>query len=636
MDKKSTFIGILLLLAGFLMMTYNASKEADYRREAAKEKANQPSEQTPSPAIGTPSPSELIADNLEAPVSPPESGALESGAGDTAPQKSLAEIEERTLILENEHIAARLTNLGGAIESITLKKFPAQNPHTHESPRPIRINDVANVPALSLSQTVGTQFTPMIGRYRVIEETPDRVVFEGRSGALLVRRVYELVPTNDEEDSPLPYTVRHSTEFRNIGSGNALIGPVFFNLGTAAPTDADVMGYNLSASYLRDGDYKSISSGKFRGGGFLGIGGEPKERVERIGLIEWGAVKNQFFTTIMTPDRPAEAMVATRVLFPPDPRTGDNPVGVSGSLRFSLPPLNPDGFEKVTVDFYAGPKDFDRLTKIGNQQEDVLQLSWFMGLFIGLVGFVGKTLLTLMGAVHGAVGNWGVAIIITTLIIRLVLFPLTAKAARASKRMQKLSEPLKQIREKYADNQQKLNEEMMKLWKKHKINPLSGCWPVLLQFPIFIAFFNLLRNSADLRYAEFLWISDLSMPDRTISLGEASLPFVGSHINVLPFVWLASMYWQMKMMPQPSIDSGQAKIIKFMPFIFFPFTYIFSSGLVLYWTTTNGFSILQQWLTNRIKDDEDEAIEHEIEEKETKNKANAPLITKKKKNKKKK
>ncbi|NBD39110.1 MAG: membrane protein insertase YidC, partial [Verrucomicrobia bacterium] len=189
------------------------------------------------------------------------------------------------------------------------------------------------------------------------------------------------------------------------------------------------------------------------------------------------------------------------------------------------------------------------------------------------------------------------------------------------------------------DNPQKLNQEMMKLWKKHKINPLSGCWPVLIQLPIFISFFNLLRNSSDLRFAEFLWITDLSMPDQSIPLpGDTTLPFLGAAINVLPFIWLVSMYFQMKMMPTPSVDNAQVKIIRFMPFIFFPITYYFSSGLVLYWTTTNVFSIFQQWMTNRSRDEEDEAIEEEIaemEEKKTKSKKapSGPLIKKKKKKK---
>jgi YidC/Oxa1 family membrane protein insertase len=221
-------------------------------------------------------------------------------------------------------------------------------------------------------------------------------------------------------------------------------------------------------------------------------------------------------------------------------------------------------------------------------------------------------------------------------VIRLLLWPLTAKAARASKRMQKLAKPLQEIREKYKDNPQKLNQEMMGLWKRHKISPLSGCWPVLLQLPIFIAFFNLLRNSSDLRFAEFLWIRDLSMPDGSIPMPDGtSLPFIGTAINVLPFVWLVSMYFQIRMMPTPSVDNAQVKIMKWMPFIFFPFTYYFSSGLVLYWTTTNCFSIFQQWMTNRTRDEEDVAIEEEIAEMEnpSKKKLKGPLISKKKKKK---
>jgi len=264
-----------------------------------------------------------------------------------------------------------------------------------------------------------------------------------------------------------------------------------------------------------------------------------------------------------------------------------------------------------------------------------MQLGWFLGLFLGFISFVAKLMLTLMSGIYSILGNWGLAIILTTFIIRLLLWPLTAKAARASKRMQKLQKPLQDIREKYQDNPQKLNQEMMNLWKKHKINPLSGCWPVLVQFPIFIAFFNLLRNSSDLRFAEFLWIHDLSMPDATIPLpGDSALPLIGSAINVLPFVWIVSMYFQMKMMPQPSIDNAQTKIIKWMPFIFFPFTYYFSSGLVLYWTTTNCFSIFQQWITNRSQDEEDVAIEEEIHEMEARKEGklpSGPLLSKKKK-----
>ncbi|MCD8483352.1 MAG: membrane protein insertase YidC [Verrucomicrobia bacterium] len=264
-------------------------------------------------------------------------------------------------------------------------------------------------------------------------------------------------------------------------------------------------------------------------------------------------------------------------------------------------------------------------------------LGWFLGLYLGFIAWIAKLMLTLMGAMHGFSGNWGVAIILTTLVIRLMLWPLTAKAAKASKRMQKLQKPIKELQEKYKDDPRKQQEAMLALWKKYKINPLNGCWPVLVQFPIFIAFFNLLRNSSDLRFADFLWINDLSMPDATISLGGNVLPLVGSSINVLPFLWLISMYYQMKLMPQPSIDNFQAKMIKWMPFIFFPFTYFFSSGLVLYWTTTNCFSIFQQYITNRRRDEDDARIEQELEERARKADAIAPtgpLIKKKKKKKK--
>jgi YidC/Oxa1 family membrane protein insertase len=451
---------------------------------------------------------------------------------------------------------------------------------------------------------------------------------------MTIERIYEVHNVEDRAD-PDAFIVHHRTLLRNTSDAMLGMSNLFLNLGTAAPTEADHMGFNLNASYLRDGDYKSIAASKFSGGGFI-FRSEPREFIERRGLIEWGAVKNQFFVNIFTPEQPASAIVARGIKFPRNPTSGKIPTGVTADLEFEVEPLMPGESRSINGGFYAGPKNFDRLSRMDKAQEDVMQLGWFLGMFLGIIAFVAKMLLTLMGWIHSMVANWGIAIILTTVVIRLLLWPLTAKAARASKRMQKLAKPLQEIREKYKDNPQKLNQEMMGLWKRHKISPLSGCWPVLLQLPIFIAFFNLLRNSSDLRFAEFLWIRDLSMPDGSIPMPDGtSLPFIGTAINVLPFVWLVSMYFQIRMMPTPSVDNAQVKIMKWMPFIFFPFTYYFSSGLVLYWTTTNCFSIFQQWMTNRTRDEEDVAIEEEIAEMEnpSKKKLKGPLISKKKKKK---
>lgn len=635
MDKKSIILGILFLVGGFLLMSYNGMQEQKARQERLlqqaqeNERAVQESdwEEETGPSG---SDREFVSDM---PVPPVVEKRLEDIPA--SPEKP----EEIIVRMENEHLQLTISSYGAAIDEILLKDFAAENPHVVENPRKVVLNKISDKQALALNRSSGDQLVPMAHFYELVAQTGRSATFRASlPNGLIIERHYELA-NGEDPDGPQAYTVKHRTVLRNPGQEPVTLDRAFLNLGTAAPTEADYMGFNLNASFFENGDYDNIPASKFSGGGFLFFKSQPKEKVEERGVLQWGAVKNQFFVTIYTPETPAGGIIARGIRFPQDPATGKVPMGITASMEFEVPTILPGDQHVLQGGFYAGPKDFDRLSKMGMKQEDVMQLGWFLGLFLGIISFVAKMLLTLMGGIHNLVANWGIAIILTTLVIRLLLWPLTAKAARASKRMQKLQKPLQEIREKYQDNPQKLNQEMMSLWKKHKINPLSGCWPVLVQFPIFIAFFNLLRNSAQLRFAEFLWIHDLSMPDASIPLpGDTAYPLVGTAINVLPFIWLVSMYFQMKMMPQPSIDNAQTKIIKFMPFIFFPFTYYFSSGLVLYWTTTNCFSIFQQWITNRTRDEEDVAIEEEIAEMEDKKKGKAklpsgPLISKRKKKK---
>jgi len=646
MDKKSILFGIGFLIAGLGLMMYNtqqhqkAQMEAMRQAEEAARAAQIEGADTGARGAGAAAPdtdigaiarpvnaAEIVpADGVAAPIPPIARPVGET----TAPASGAAAgLPEERYVLENDELVVHFTNRGGAISRIELKNHP----EVKGEPEPVVLNSFAEEPALGISRALGTGYAAFAPVFQLQSQTDDQISFVADiGGGLSMRRVYAFVPENGPGSR---YTLRHTTEFINSSDEALSIDRIFINVGTAAPTDADRMGFNLNASYRDAGDYGSIPSSKFRGGGFI-FKSEPKDKVEQRGSIEWGAVKNQFFVTIVTPDQPAAALIAKGVDFPVLQGVNGKPIGITALMEFAVPTLAPGSTQAISFDYYAGPKNFQILSRMDRGQEDTLQLGWFLFFHnLGLISLVAKMLLSLMGMINGVVANYGVTIILTTLVIRLVLWPLTAKAAKASKRMQKLSKPMQELREKYKDNPQKLNEEMMKIWKEHGINPLSGCWPVLIQFPIFIGFFNLLRNSADLRFAEFLWIGDLSMPDATIRLGDASLPFIGNTINVLPFVWLVTMWFQMKTMPTPSVDNAQVKIMKWMPFIFFPFTYFFSSGLVLYWTTTNAFSILQQYLTNRTRDEEDAKIEAELREMEDRKagKITGPLISKKRKKK---
>ena len=630
MDKKNVILGTLFLLGAFAAMYWTSPSQAEREAaaaaaaEAARQEAAESGEASPG-TVPLLAPAELRPSGETA--APFVREALE------APDPLASTTPERTATLENDHFRATFTSRGGTLRSlaITERKSDGQlrYPTTEKSGDPVVLHVASKISPLGLAQKIGGRFRPIELPFELLEESGQRVVFATELGSgVRLKRTYAIVRGAD--GTPENFTLRHELEVENTSDTPFNLDALYINLGTASPTNADPYGMDLNASVYDDGSYDNIPGSKFKDGFFSGA----KDEVVETGRIQWGAVKNQFFTSILTPDEPVAEMTVLGVTFPPVGRATKPPVGVTAYFRLDLPTLAAGSSQVLGMDYYSGPKDYNRLTQMALEQEDVMQFGWFLGMFLGIITIVAESLFWLLSLLHGWIGNWGFAIIFMTLIVRLLLWPLTAKAARSSKRMQELQKPMAELKEKYKDNPQKQQQATLELFKKHKINPLSSCWPVLLQFPIFIAMFNLLRNTADLRFAHFLWIGDLSMPDRSIPLGDLSLPFVGNSINILPFFWLASMWFQMKLMPQPSVDNSQTKIIKFFPFLFFPATYFFSSGLVLYWTTTNCFSIFQGWMTRRTKDAEDVAIEVEIAESEKKKSTtikSTPLAAKKKK-----
>jgi len=211
--------------------------------------------------------------------------------------------------------------------------------------------------------------------------------------------------------------------------------------------------------------------------------------------------------------------------------------------------------------------------------------------------FFAAILLTLMTWIHYVVPNWGLAIVFTTLTLKLLFMPITLKASRSAKRMQKIQPELKAINEKYKDNPQKKNTATMELFKQHKVNPMGGCLPMLVTIPFFYGFFRMLMSTAELRYAPFLWAHDLSSPDTVGHL-------LGLAINPLPIMLGITSFVQMRLTPQPTVDNAQAKMMMFTPIIFLIICYTYSCALSLYSTTNGIFTIVQQLIINRSRDKE--------------------------------
>jgi YidC/Oxa1 family membrane protein insertase len=228
------------------------------------------------------------------------------------------------------------------------------------------------------------------------------------------------------------------------------------------------------------------------------------------------------------------------------------------------------------VDLYVGPKNQDVLK----------ELSEYLDLTIdyGFLWMLAKPIFAALQMIHGFLGNWGWSIILLTLFIKILLYPLSAASLKSMGKMRTLQPEMARIKELYGDDRQKAGQEQMALFKKHRVNPLGGCFPMLLQMPVFIALYWVLSESVEIRHSPWIiWIEDLSAKDP---------------LFILPLIMGASMFLMQKLQPAPT-DPMQAKVFQLMPIMFTFFFLMFPAGLVLYWTVNNLLSILQQWFVNR-------------------------------------
>jgi YidC/Oxa1 family membrane protein insertase len=234
---------------------------------------------------------------------------------------------------------------------------------------------------------------------------------------------------------------------------------------------------------------------------------------------------------------------------------------------------------RITVPLYAGPQEKQRLEAAAPGLDLVVDYGW--------LAIIAWPLFWLLQKFHALSGNWGVAIILLTVLIKLIFFPLSATSYRSMAKMKLVTPRLTKLREMYGNDRQKMNQAMMELYRTEKINPLGGCFPIVVQIPVFIALYWVLLAAIELRHAPFiLWIKDLSALD----------PYF-----VLPILMTVTMVLQTRMNPKPP-DPVQAKVMQFMPFIFSIFFFFFPAGLVLYWLVNNILSILQQWQIQRMFD----------------------------------
>jgi len=575
MDTKNTIIGVLLLMAAFALMVTS-------------------SRLAPPP----PDAPELAPRTAPAPTSDniaPGAGAGRASSPPDATFAPLADVarDARVTTLANDHVEVRFTDFGGAVREVAFKHYT----RSRESSDPYVFNAQRVAPILGLTNMPGLGADT---RYELVSATRDEVVYRAvLEDRLEVTRRYTISQSGDPDRDP--YRIRHDMTVRNLGNSALPQTLADLNLGTTSLTSRNDWGQFLNVSAYDGKGSERTDRGELEGGGFLAMiglkDGRPRAVVEKPVDLVWASISSQFFASIFTGDQRGVATVTRRVDLPPFPGSTRSNTGLTGSVRYALPAIEPGATVQLGGELYVGPKEYPRLRGFDRDEAKVMQFDRFFFSRIFLSGILAPLMNLLMNWTQSWVGNWGMAIVLMTLLLKIITLPFTLAASRSAKRMAKLQPQMKEIREKLKDNPQKLNQATIQLFKDNKVNPMGGCIPILITIPLFIAFFAMLQGTAELRYQSFLWTVDLSAPDTVARL-------FGFPINIMPVLMGATMIWQMRLTPTPSTDNMQVTIMRFMPIVFTFFCYNFAAALALYSTVNGIFTIAQQMLVNKFTKDE--------------------------------
>lgn len=443
-----------------------------------------------------------------------------------------------------------------------------------------------NIPQASPIGAVGDQpGTPLGGFQRVATGTPNEVVFERAApDGSVVRKTFVV---EDAEGGEGNYVVNLELAFLNGGTA-VLDRPGFFiSTGGVTPVHYHDMPIYTGFDWYHAGKAKFIDVNWFNASSvpLVGVQLRPASAfyAEEAEDIAWAAVKSQYFVNIVAVAAgvPATNVWARRLDLLHGGNADEKVMGIEGALGFAGFRLDAGETKTWKFQIYTGPKDLGRLSKLGHNEQEVMNF--------GIFKWVSEILLYSMNALYGVLGNFAAAIIVLTIIIKALLWPLQNKATNSMRRMAALSPKMTELREKYKDDPTRMNQELMKLYKDYGVNPFSGCFPMLIQIPIFFGFYSMLGTAIELRNSSFLWVNDLSQPD---TVGH----ILGFPVNILPLLMAATMFWQMHITPKTG-DAVQQRVFMFMPLIFILFAYNFASALSLYWTTQNIISIIQLYAT---------------------------------------
>ena len=552
---RNALIGGIIVVIFLLFIRWNefSAQQAELNAPSQETIGSEPQSFIPEVSVDVPAAQsvEPIDESSDLPPAP----IVDSTPTSTSTHTSqLIEIQTDTLsVLIDTH--------GGDIVKVALPQYP-QELKTPEKPF-ILLNRTSNHTYLAQSGLVGPNGTDKSGSRPIFSASQSRYDLAESNDTLIVDLYYQqdsatitkrFTFTRDSYLIGVEYIIENQSD---ATWSAALYGQIKRDSHKPASEMIGMQPYVGAAITTLDENYKKVSFGDLK---------DKVIEVDRIG--GWISLIQHYFVSAWIPDENSKAKYTLRKLKNQDIYL----------LSFTGPliSIDPASTQSLNAQFYAGPKVISELEKISPHLDLTIDFSWLW--------FIAKPLFLGLDWIHDLVGNWGVAIILLTLAIKILFFYPSAISYRSMAKMRKLQPKMMELKDKYGDDRQKMGPELMKLYKKEGVNPFGGCLPILMQMPVFIALYWVLMESVELRHAPFfLWITDLSVKD----------PWF-----ILPLLMGATMYIQQKLNPTPP-DPMQAKVMQMMPIFFTILFMMFPAGLVLYWVVNNTLSIIQQYIITK-------------------------------------
>ena len=547
MDNSRLFLFAALVFVGMLLWQ---QWQADY--------GPRPEVRAEAPTTQTGISPEVEADDL--PDLSDDLGTQSTGSTTAADLPAASEPAQQLIQVDTDVIQAQIDTRGGVIRSLKLKQYPTslEQPddwlellHTEHNAVYVVQSGLRN--KANTTPTHHSTYRVEQQSYELADGEEELVVpFYWSEGGVDVVKTYHFRAGDYLID------VNHRVDNQSGGDWEA---SQYRQIQRSRPLEESKLLYTYTGSvyYNEETKYEKIDFDAME---------EDKFKLESLG--GWIAMIQHYFLTAWVPDQ-AETNVIYTIA-----NTGRNPATYTIGMRSPYQAVADGAGTEFTSQLFVGPKIVQRLEEISPGLDLTVDY--------GFLTFLSKPLYWLLSWYHGFVGNWGVAIILLTFTIKAAFYKLSEASYRSMAKMRKVAPRLKTLKERYGDDRQRMNQEMMKMYKEEKINPMGGCLPILVQIPVFIALYWALLETVDLRQAPFiLWIEDLSVMD----------PYF-----VLPILMGISMVIQQRLNPPPP-DPIQAKIMMALPFVFTVFFAFFPAGLVLYWVVNNVLSIAQQWMITR-------------------------------------